>query len=212
MTQKAWIRFTGPTLNLIGRVDVPAQCPPWFKETLSGLSTNRELTMTDVSPSMWLDSCIQRGLPIYLYKPLLLQSTVEKIYVLKEEINKTITEKDGKKVVDQALVSKCLTKIFTREDIERLTAEKSPELPAANKLVAINPGVIGLPNTETQVPVPVLDYTTDQVDTFRVLPTAIFMYTEVKNNEYFEDMAEEVYAGQVESVRSSVLPGPGFNG
>jgi hypothetical protein len=54
-----------------------------------------------------------------------------------------------------------------------------------------------------------ISYVEDNVDTARLVTSSFILWTETKEFDYYEKLADELYAPQVEQMMGSLLVGPG---
>jgi hypothetical protein len=191
MTATTWIRFTGADKTILGELRVPKHPPTWFEASLkAGPEGRRDRTMSDITPSEWLDELFSRSLPIPLHFPLLSKLVEEDYYVPRPDLE-VAEVKDEKGEVVNIDPSKIKTVLTGTELAEAIRHGK--KLESFGELVPVPAQLLGIRAQQRIVHVPLLDPNQEKARTFKVLPNAFMLMVEQEEAEAIQRMAEGIY-------------------
>lgn len=192
---QTWFRFE--LVNnaiLIGAVEVPKVCPPWFSDRLNGLNatSKRTIGMDDVDATEYLEeACLQgRGIPVF--RPLSPRSVPEPVFLPSKEMQKI---EKGEKIDPR------------KAGIINYNQYRSLPEEARQNYVALQAAQLGLQPRMALVYDPTVDPVNDVEQSYVLRSSGVLSYVRIRDEEAINQIARHAYEQATPATGKGLIVG-----
>lgn len=187
---QTWLRFD--LLNnviVIGAINIPKECPPWFSDKFKEINTRslRAVAMAEVSPLEFLEEACLQNRGIRLFRPLSPRSVPEPVFVPQSDLDKALAARpkdaDGPLQLDPSKI-----KILSLDQVQRLPKE------AQLTMRPIRAEALGLQPRTSVVYDAIINVKQDVESSFTLTPWSVSSYIQIRDEETINKIAQHAYA------------------